>query len=132
MDLTKIEKPFGLLDDETQAAMKAHGGPYEVFGGEDWHEGPPSWSNTLAYRVKPKPARKTVYPWDALDDRIKWAAVDEWGDLLISSGEMYHTFYEDGCRTWHNADEDLSCIKFQRGDEPWQDTLQCRPGYEGE
>jgi hypothetical protein len=33
MDLTKIEKPFGLLDKATQQALKDHGGPIEVYSG---------------------------------------------------------------------------------------------------
>ena len=39
MDIYSIEKPFGLLDDETKAAMKAHkdaGGKFEWFNGEEW------------------------------------------------------------------------------------------------
>jgi len=129
MDLTKIREPFGLLDDETQAALQAHGGPYEVFSGDDWYEGHPSWSKGYAYRAKPQPARKTVYPWDALDDRIKWAAVDQDGWLCLSSEKMKpgsYTFQENSGYKLYNV------IKFQRGDEPWQETLQRRPGYEGD
>jgi hypothetical protein len=56
IDLTKITTPFGLLDDETQAAMQAHGGPYEVFCGDGWAEDPyPSWFGGHTYRVKPTP-----------------------------------------------------------------------------
>ena len=54
-DLTKIEKPFGLLDAETQAALKAHGGPWEYFNGT-WLDAAPSWVEFpilgRAYRVK--------------------------------------------------------------------------------
>ncbi len=54
-DLTKITTPFGLLDDETKAALIAHGGPYEVYNGgwfdtddcEDWVQ--------FANRVKTMP-----------------------------------------------------------------------------
>lgn len=132
MDLTKIEKPFGLLDDETQQALRDHGGPIEFYYTEGWEELKPAWSNYLTYRAKPQPPRKTVYPWDALDDEIKWAAVDDYGDLILSSNEMHQTFHDGGCRTWHNSDHDVNFIKFQRGDEPWTETLQCRPGYEGD
>lgn len=36
-DLTAITTPFGLLDEATQEALRAHGGPYEWFDGEVWH-----------------------------------------------------------------------------------------------
>ena len=55
-DLTKITTPFGLLDRETQEALKAHGGPYEA-----WHESAvwwtvlPGWRLEQTYRVKPQP-----------------------------------------------------------------------------
>lgn len=58
MDLTKIEKPFGLLDKETQDALKAHGGPYECFEGSIWRElSRPMWEPCTTYRVKPQPVR---------------------------------------------------------------------------
>ena len=128
MDLTKIREPFGLLDDETQAALKAHGGPYEMFSARGWAEVTPAWTKNLTYRAKPQPPRKTVYPWGALDDRIKWAAVDGWGDLCLAERKMH-----PNDPSWVNAEDALAgIIKFQRGDEPWQETLQCRPGYEGD
>ena len=37
-DLTTITTPFGLLDAETQEALKAHGGPYEWWSGGEWFE----------------------------------------------------------------------------------------------
>ncbi len=57
VDLTKITTPFGLLDAETQEALKAHGGPYECYYGEweglDW----PAWDWRTTYRVKPQPPK---------------------------------------------------------------------------
>jgi len=83
--------------------------------------------------LKPQPARKTVYPWDALDDRIKWAAVDEDGFLLLSGDRP---FLKQGSAHWSttdwSSDRLTNTLKIQRGDEPWQETLQCRPGYEGD
>ena len=35
-DLTDLKTPFGLLDRETQEALKAHGGPYEYWNGGSW------------------------------------------------------------------------------------------------
>jgi len=58
-DLTDLKTPFGLLDRETRAALKAHGGPYEYYGSDGrWHQlvggiGCPS----DLYRVKPAPPK---------------------------------------------------------------------------
>ena len=59
MDLTKITTPFGLLDVETQEALKAHGGPYEVFMGNpaEWREAALVWASALVARVKPQPPK---------------------------------------------------------------------------
>jgi hypothetical protein len=57
-DLTKITTPFGLLDAETQAAMKADSGPIELFNGCAWIERRyPEWCPDLTYRVRPKPPK---------------------------------------------------------------------------
>ena len=58
MDLTAITTPFGLLDRETQEALKAHGGQLQYFcAGAYWldQSGLPQWFPELAYRVKPEP-----------------------------------------------------------------------------
>jgi pantothenate kinase-related protein Tda10 len=56
-DLTKIKKPFGLLGRKTQAALKAHGGPYQVFWWPSWqdHFTQADFDYSVAYRVKPQP-----------------------------------------------------------------------------
>jgi hypothetical protein len=61
VDLTNITTPFGLLPKETQDALKAHGGPYQIWGGNDWLDGSPYWwAGTTTYRVKPQPTTDTV------------------------------------------------------------------------
>lgn len=55
-DLTKITTPFGLLDAETQEALRAHGGPYQWWQGV-WEDIEPNWVGTMTYRVKPQPPR---------------------------------------------------------------------------
>jgi hypothetical protein len=56
-DLTKITMPFGLLDDETRAALTAHSGPWEFYDdGGDWLDTSLSgaaWAAGTVYRVKP-------------------------------------------------------------------------------
>lgn len=56
-DLTAITTPFGLLDKETQDALLAHGGPYEIWRGSHWVECDPAWDKCYAYRVKPQPPK---------------------------------------------------------------------------
>ena len=57
-DLTALKTPFGLLDAETQAALKAHGGPYEWWDGHLWSPyTAPRWSGASTYRVKPAPPK---------------------------------------------------------------------------
>lgn len=59
-DLTKITTPLGLLDEETRAALTAHGGPYERYCyGSYWEEVGQineNWDATI-YRVKPQPPK---------------------------------------------------------------------------
>ena len=57
IDLTKIEKPFGLLDKATQDALKAHfegGGVVEMYGHAGWGKCTPAWCQAVTYRVAPE------------------------------------------------------------------------------
>ena len=60
VDLTKLEKPLGLLDEATLKALKEHGGPYEKYTHEwgwvarDYNE---IWWKTDICRVKPAPQK---------------------------------------------------------------------------
>lgn len=59
-DLTDLKTPFGLLDRETQEALKAHGGPYEWFSSyEGWQDCNlmPAYVPGFVYRVKPAPPK---------------------------------------------------------------------------
>lgn len=62
IDLTAITTPFGLLDEATQDALRAHGGPYERYTDDGkWTTAHiPVWYRGNAYRVKPAPKRETV------------------------------------------------------------------------
>ena len=60
IDLTTITTPFGLLmaiDPERASALRAHGGPYDVWTGTHWHTcgHAPAFSAELTYRVSPSP-----------------------------------------------------------------------------
>ena len=69
IDLTKITTPFGLLDAETQEALKTHGGPWEYYDvGSEWEDcTDAAWIDRTTYRVKPAPPKPREY----------WIA--EWG-----------------------------------------------------
>lgn len=87
MDLTKIEKPFGLLDDATKAALKAHGGPYEVFqsNGEWGVCLSPNWGKTSTYRVKPQ-QKVRIAPLQVYMGGGQWLHI---GSIKIVEGEPY-------------------------------------------
>jgi hypothetical protein len=54
LDLTAIERPFGLLDMETKRALLAHGGPYEVYQEGRWKAiSTPSFQPSNVYRAIP-------------------------------------------------------------------------------
>ena len=70
-DLTKITAPFGLLDAETQNALEAHGGPYEVFTPVGWMgfslERAGYWDKANTYRAKPGPKTAREVGWACID-----------------------------------------------------------------
>lgn len=74
MDLTQITTPFGLLDAETQAALKAHGGPWEMYDGapmnwQDIHA--PQWQDACTYRVRPAlPREWWIVEWSDGDTHL--------------------------------------------------------------
>ena len=71
-DLTKITTPFGLLDEATQNALLAHGGPYEVWShGARWVETavPPKAADAFVWRVKPQPPKPREF-WVHIEDSI--------------------------------------------------------------
>lgn len=56
-DLTKIDKPFGLLDEATQKALREYEGELEGFGERGWEAltNHPGWLSYFTYRAKPQP-----------------------------------------------------------------------------
>lgn len=67
-DLTKITTPFGLLDAETQEALKAHGGPWEFLNlSGSWNKlVSPAWQLDSTYRVRPAPPKpRECWSYDA-------------------------------------------------------------------
>ena len=92
IDLTTITTPFGLLDDETQEALKAHGGPYQYWFSEDgWRDykgiGHPTWTVHTVYRVKPAPPKPREW-WITLGDGFWWTTPEHAHEA--NAGEVIH------------------------------------------
>ena len=60
-DLTKINVPFGLLDDDTKARLKAEKGYFQVYDNFVGWKGiyRPTWAWGCVYRIKPMPVEET-------------------------------------------------------------------------
>ena len=83
-DLTKIEKPFGLLDKETREALLAHygsGGAAEYYSISGvWVECDHQFFSGSTYRAKPLPLPE----WPAgLLPKWRWMAMDENGYVYV-------------------------------------------------
>lgn len=63
-DLTKIDCPFALLDDDTQKRLRSYKGAFEHFGIGGLWVGPknngPGWYPHQTYRAKPVPVTETT------------------------------------------------------------------------
>ena len=91
-DLTKITTPFGLLDAETQEALKAHGGPYEFYQmmGSWRGEDSPAFAAIIVYRVKPAPPKPREW-W--ITERIfhnTEAEAEQWVKRHPEDGPVIH------------------------------------------
>lgn len=134
MNLTKIEKPFGLLSKKKQTALKAYyeaGGAVQLYMGDCiwvavekalWHE-------DCCYRAKPAEPTKPKIPWDILADELICAARDEYGLIFAYTEDpLLITEY-----WWTEArHQKLSFLKIDPGTCDWKDSLVYRPGHEPE
>lgn len=129
VDLTKITTPFGLLDKQTQEALKSYVGGIEFYGVDGWLAIKDVFTDVffvphLVYRAKPKPVTKPNINWDHVHTDYKWMATDKSGEthLFIDEPEPYDdtwTAYERSAL----ADSHLS---FEPGNCDWKDSLVCR------
>ena len=90
-DLTKLTTPVGLLDEETRAALIAHGGPYEYWFSEGrWVTAtgatPDQW-RSIVFRVKAVPLTKPSINWDHVLPEYKWLARDSGGVAWLYSNK---------------------------------------------
>lgn len=125
-DLTAITTPFGLLDEATQSALKAHGGPYEAYYDSGWLSvDKPFWNALTVYRIAPA-YTPDVVPWDAVDDRFEWYARDKGGApwFYVSEPKRLAEMWDSGVIKFRDA----RILKITIGNAPWDKSLQRRPG----
>jgi len=131
MDLTKIDKPFGLLDAETQRALRDWPHGWELYAGRpDWaHVMGPQWDNSNTYRARPAPVlTKPSIDWSHVADGWNWLAVDGDGGVWLYDGRPDFAFGK-----WLASGAIVSAEAFaycRPGTCDWRDSLICRPGFE--
>ena len=128
-DLTKITTPYGLLDDETKEALKAHGGPYEFWGFSQakWFPSNPSWHRGIIYRVAHD---KDTINWDHVADKFICMARDKNGEAYVYGLEP-----TKGSHAWRiDVGYNMSSVdvlsSYKRGTCDWRNSLMFRPGHE--
>lgn len=126
-DLTKIEKPFGLLDPKTQRALRECGGPWDIYTSyEGWkrHYGTPLFTSGVTYRKAPPPVTYPQPPWEVIDRRWNWFAKHEDG-----TGWFYEHEPERKCVYWESEYdiEGARALSFDYGTCDWKDSLVRRP-----
>jgi len=124
-DLTKITTPFGLLDPETQEALRKWEHGWDYYSGKDgWLEWPdPSWSTIGTYRARPAPLVPDAIDWSHVAPEWKWMARDEDGTAWLSEfrPEQLASCFGSG-----TADA-RAFSSYRRGTVAWQDSLVERP-----
>ena len=135
MDLTKITTPFGLLDAETQKALKEYKGTIEYFDGEDWIDCRSAGihGKYKTYRVKlPEPLQDMAIPWDAIKEEFQWAAADHDGVIVVYTEEpkstLKHGFWCHPHALSFTIEDKFAGVS--RSNKPWDQTLQQRPKKE--
>lgn len=127
-DLTKITTPFGLLDEETQRALLAHGGPYEFYSSSGWSRVSPVWSKAATYRVAELPKTKPSIDWSHVAPLYGWLAADAYG-----AAWLYRERPHRGPVAWRGVVPSIRAegfVSFVPGTCDWKDSLVCRPGIE--
>ena len=135
-DLTKINVPFGLLDDDTQERLRAHGGPCQVFDGRKWVAPDTEYGSTLfyiecTYRVAPpKPRRLIVKDWAMI--RGNFVARDEDGHIGSYEGKPIQEFTRGADGYWANAGAGYWTLDgytealIDPGTCDWREAIDCR------
>lgn len=85
-DLTKIDRPFGMLDEDTQKRLK-NCGRVQRFTGSEWVETTFALHPQRTYRQKPVPKTVTVYIYE-YNDTIFADLARSHRYPLIATGEI--------------------------------------------
>jgi hypothetical protein len=130
VDLTTITTAYGLLDEETQRRLRAHGGPYEQYTDKGaWAEKLyRDWWVSSTYRVKPVPLTKPSIDWSHVAPQYKWLAQDENGRAWLYSDVA--PYYDVGNKYWSSDARPVGArafSSFQLGTCNWKDSLVERP-----
>lgn len=131
-DLTKIDRPFGLLDPETQKALKNWPHGLEYFDGYRWfprlfRDHGLHWT----YRAIPAPKTKPSADWSHAAPECIWLARDRDGE-----GYFYDQKPSRGEGGWWSSDGKFRkasvLASYDPGTCDWTESLVCRPGCEDE
>ncbi len=140
-DIYTNRAPFGLLNDDEQAALKAHTGPWVFMVPSDLRDGAaPDWTEInsadwwpefvyCAVRPAPEPLWVSPEVWRVLDPKWQWAAADKNGSVWVYQGKPEATrstlwVSDDACQ---RIDETLAPHLIKRGTVPWDQSLIQRP-----
>jgi hypothetical protein len=133
-DLTAITAPFGLLDDDTQARLRAWPHGVESFAnyGAGWFSNPtPYWTSCYTYRARPAPLEPDYVDWSQVGPAVNHIARDEDGEVW---GYEAKPRLHDPCRNasaGHSVRHaDRLFPSYRRGTVDWRDSLISRPGVE--
>jgi hypothetical protein len=131
IDLTKIEKPFGLLTPEEQAALRAWPHGWEMFYSTGWssYNGQGLLLDAIALRAKPAPLTKPSINWVHVADKFVAMATDAGGVTWLHDKTPTR-----GKVTWCGSSDYTvahTFASFIPGTCDWKDSLVLRPGYEG-
>ena len=132
-DLTKIDKPFGELDRETQLALFEAWLDEKIIEtrfttGEFFCVGHPEWLLDWDYRVRPEPLTPDTIDWSHVAPEYRWMARDQSGSAYLYDAEPHLT---SKAGVWVNESCDIvratAFTSYKRGTCDWRDSLVERP-----
>jgi len=133
VDLTKLTTAFGLLDAETQRALRNWPHGLTMYMGQyGWcprllNE----FDDTITYRARPAPVlTKPSIDWSDVTEGWNWLAVDANGRARVSADKPEFGAFLWSCGS--NFSNARAFASYRPGTCDWRDSLICRPGFEGD